>query len=139
MGSSAFPHEELSVLTPQESELSKKRKKCQSLELEARKKQRRCEELVSSEGLPEASSPVPQASQVVAPSPLCFYPSCPEEHTFPVRAGLLPWLMQASRSGRKAWTGRAGPLCGEGRNVGARLPPQSSSGLSGIAAERSPE
>ncbi|XP_046276601.1 peripheral-type benzodiazepine receptor-associated protein 1 isoform X8 [Marmota monax] len=33
------------VLTPQESELSKKRKKCESLEQEARKKQRRCEEL----------------------------------------------------------------------------------------------
>lgn len=38
------------MLTPQESELSKKRKKCESLELEARKKQRRCEELVSSGG-----------------------------------------------------------------------------------------
>lgn len=48
MGRCTFPHEEPLVLTQQESELSKKRKKCESLEQEARKKQRRCEELVSS-------------------------------------------------------------------------------------------
>lgn len=39
-----------SFLILQESELSKKRKKCESLEQEARKKQRRCEELVSTVG-----------------------------------------------------------------------------------------
>ncbi|XP_022408312.1 peripheral-type benzodiazepine receptor-associated protein 1 isoform X1 [Delphinapterus leucas] len=38
-------HMRSSILTSQESELSKKRKKCESLEQEARKKQRRCEEL----------------------------------------------------------------------------------------------
>lgn len=53
VGRCAFPHEEPLVLTPQESELSKKRKKCESLEQEARKKQRRCEELVSSPGSPQ--------------------------------------------------------------------------------------
>lgn len=50
MGRYALPHSDPSVLTPQESELSRKRKKCESLEQEARKKQRRCEELVSSGG-----------------------------------------------------------------------------------------
>lgn len=69
MGRSAFPHEEPLVLTPQESELSKKRKKCESLEQEARKKQRRCEELVSSQGPPQV--------QPGGGLPLPFHPSCP--------------------------------------------------------------
>lgn len=96
VGSSAFPPEEPWVLTPQESELSKKRKKCQSLEQEARKKQRRCEELVSSGGPPEASSPTPRPARWWAPSPLHVYPSCPEEHA---AAGILSWLMQAPAGG----------------------------------------
>lgn len=138
VGSSAFPHEEPSVLTPQESELSKKRKKCQSLELEARKKQRRCEELVSFGGPPRASSPSPRPARWRLPLRR-FYPSCPEEHFPCAAAGLPSWLMQAPGGGGRPGLGGQGPLCGEGRNVGARLPPQSSSGLSGIAAERSPE
>lgn len=139
VGSSAFPHEEPSVLTPQESELSKKRKKCQSLELEARKKQRRCEELVSSEGLPEASSPSPRPARWRLPLRSAFILLALRSTLSLCWAGLLPWLMQAPGGGGRPGLGGQGPLCGEGRDVGARLPPQSSSGLSGIAAERSPE
>lgn len=71
MGRSAFPHEEPLLLTPQESELSKKRKKCESLEQEARKKQRRCEELVSSKGFPEASRVVGSLSSAFTSCPVC--------------------------------------------------------------------
>lgn len=93
MGRSAFPHEEPLVLTPQESELSKKRKKCESLEQEARKKQRRCEELVSSQGPPgvQPGGGLPLTS--------AFAP--------PVLRGSSALPGTGSRWGRKALSGRA--------------------------------
>lgn len=75
MGSSAFSHEEPSVLIPQESELSKKRKKCESLEQEARKKQRRCEELVSSGAPPRGLHPSPPCQVVGFLSALLIHPA----------------------------------------------------------------
>lgn len=87
MGSCVFLHEEPSVLTPQESELSKKRKKCESLEQEARKKQRRCEELVSSGVSPRSQlPPTPRPVRWWVPSQLCFHPSYP--HFFTCATGL---------------------------------------------------
>lgn len=91
MGRSAFTHEEPLVLTPQESELSKKRKKCESLEQEARKKQRRCEELVSSQGPPQV--------QPGGGLPLPFHLSCPSGLSCPAWRRLLV--------GGKALSGRA--------------------------------
>lgn len=100
MSSPAFPHEEPSVLTPQESELSKKRKKCESLEQEARKKQRRCEELVSSGGPPRSQLPVPQASWGVG-SLSAFTPFA-VKNTFPPVLRGSPFLADAgSRWGRR--------------------------------------
>ena len=74
-----------SFLIPQESELSKKRKKCESLEQEARKKQRRCEELVSSVGPWKAGSlgpsgppggGLPQNASSFSSAPTAHFPSC---------------------------------------------------------------
>lgn len=74
-----------SFLILQESELSKKRKKCESLEQEARKKQRRCEELVSTVGSQKASSSglsgpsgggLPQSANSFSPGPKACFPFC---------------------------------------------------------------
>lgn len=114
-------HMRSSILTSQESELSKKRKKCESLEQEARKKQRRCEELVSAQpgGPPGPAPPFPPASQVVGSPQLCFLPSCPENVLFPPICGApLSWLMQVPGGGERC------PLCGERRKVGAGTLPR---------------
>lgn len=121
MDRSVFLHEGPSILTLQESELSKKRKKCESLEQEARKKQRRCEELVSSQGLLEASSSLPPASQVVGSLGSAFIPL-----SLLFCTALLSWLMQIPHGGGGPCLGGQGPLHGEGKNVGAgpSLPPR---------------
>lgn len=126
MDGSALPHEDPSVLTPQESELSRKRKKCESLEQEARKKQRRCEELVSSGGSPRGQHPTfPRPARQWVPSHLCFHPSCPQEHTFsPVLRG-SPFLADAGfQVGEEGliWEGRVLCVGRGGRWVSSPLP-----------------
>ena len=132
-------HMRSSILTSQESELSKKRKKCESLEQEARKKQRRCEELVSAQpgGPPGGPAPpFPQASQVVGSPQLCFLPSCPESAFPPVLRGSSFLADAGSRSG----VGGRAVSSVWGEEKGGRWdPPQRSSGLTGTAAEGSPE
>ena len=125
VGRSAFSHEEPLVPTPQESELSKKRKKCESLEQEARKKQRRCEELVSSRG--------PPRGQPGGGLPLS------SAFTLLVLRGSPVLFGAGSRWGRKTLSGRAGSSVWGEEGCRCQTPAQSSPGLSGTAAERSPE
>ena len=107
VGSPAFPHEEPSGLTPQESELSKKRKKCESLEQEARKKQRRCEELVSSGGPPRSQLPCPPGQQGDGlPLSSAFTPLA-LKNTLPLlcSGAVLSWQMQAPGGGGRSCLG----------------------------------
>lgn len=130
-------HMRSSILTSQESELSKKRKKCESLEQEARKKQRRCEELVSAQpgGPPGGASSALPSGQPGGGLPSAPLPSLlPRECAFPPHLRGSPFLADAgSRLGRavsSVW----------GEEEGGRWdPPQRSSGLAGTAAEGSPE
>lgn len=121
VGSSAFPHEEPSVLTPQESELSKKRKKCQSLEQEARKKQRRCEELVSSGGPPRGPLPRPPGQPGGGLPLRSAFILLALRSTLPLCCGRAPFLADAgTRRGRKALTGRAGSSVWGGEECGCQ-------------------